>query len=74
MAKSTYLLHNTMKPSTRQAAVEHEAWARGTRGPELKDHGPEIARALMKKEKISEKENNSLIVRALVGMKEIVQK
>ena len=26
-----------MKPSTRQAAVEHEAWARGTRGPELKD-------------------------------------
>jgi hypothetical protein len=32
-----------MKPSTRQAAVEHEAWARGTRGPELKDQdqGPE---------------------------------
>jgi len=31
-----------MKPSTRQA-VEHEAWARGTRGPELKDQdqGPE---------------------------------
>ena len=33
-----------------------------------------IARALMKKKKISEKENNSLIVRALVGMKELVQK
>ena len=36
MAKSTYILHNTMKPSTRQA-VEHEAWARGTRQPEVKD-------------------------------------
>ncbi len=36
MAKSTHILHNTMKPSTRKA-VEHEAWARGTRGPELKD-------------------------------------
>ena len=38
------MLHNTMKPSTRQA-VKHEAWARGTRGPELKDQdqdqGPE---------------------------------
>ena len=34
------ILHNTMEPSTRQA-VEHEAWARGTRGPELneKDQG-----------------------------------
>ena len=32
MAKSTHILHNTMKPSTRPAAVEHEAWARGTRG------------------------------------------
>ena len=31
MAKSTHILHNTMKPSTRQA-VEHEAWARETRG------------------------------------------
>jgi hypothetical protein len=43
VAKSTHILHNTMKPSTRQAAVEHEAWARGTRGPELKDQdqGPE---------------------------------
>ena len=34
-----------MKPSTRQA-VKHEAWARGTRGPELKDQdqdqGPEL--------------------------------
>ena len=40
MAKSTriYILHNTMKPSTRQAAVEYEAWARGTRG-ELRDQG-----------------------------------
>ena len=31
-AKSTRILHNTIKPFTRQAAVEHEAWARGTRG------------------------------------------
>ena len=31
-AKSTCILHNTIKPFTRQAAVEHEAWARGTRG------------------------------------------
>ena len=37
MAKSTHVLQNTIKPSTRQAAVEHEAWARGTRGLELKD-------------------------------------
>ena len=32
VAKSTHILHNTMNPSTRQA-VEHEAWAGGTRGP-----------------------------------------
>ena len=32
-----------MKPSTRQAAVEHEVWARGIRRPELRDQdqGPE---------------------------------
>jgi hypothetical protein len=42
VAKSTHILHNTMKPSTRQA-VEHGAWARGTRGSELKDQdqGPD---------------------------------
>jgi hypothetical protein len=33
-----------------------------------------IARALMTKEKISEKENNSPTARALVGMKGMVQK
>ena len=33
-----------------------------------------IVRAMMKQEKIPEKENNSLIVRALVGMKGMVQK
>ena len=43
MAKSTHILHNTTKPSIRQAAAEHEARARGTRGPEPKDQdwGPE---------------------------------
>ena len=42
MEISPHILHNTMKPSTMQA-VEHEAWARGTRGPELKDQdqGPD---------------------------------
>jgi hypothetical protein len=32
-----------MKPFTRQPAVKHEAWARGTMGPELRDQdqGPE---------------------------------
>ena len=40
VAKSTHILHNTMKPSTKQAAVEHEACARRKRGPELRPERP----------------------------------
>ena len=65
VAKSTHILHNTMKPSTRQTVVEHTAWARGTREPELKDQdqgdrtrGPEPSSRSRRQDRDPDKNRN----------------